>query len=69
MNTNSQNDEIRMTNAEGTTKGRMRNMWRFQFVVQASSLIRHSTFVLRHFTVRVHMSRRRFSEGEFVFNT
>lgn len=26
----------------------------FQFVILASSLIRHSTFVLRHFTVRVH---------------
>ncbi len=26
----------------------------FEFVILALSLIRHSTFVLRHFTIRVH---------------
>lgn len=31
--------------------------------------VRPSTFVLRHFTIRVHMSRRRFSEGGFAVNT
>jgi hypothetical protein len=50
-----------MTNAEQVAH--------FQFVILASSLIRHSTFVLRHFTVRVHMSRRSFSEGGLVVNT
>jgi hypothetical protein len=47
-----------MTNAE--------HVAHFQFVILASSLIRHSTFVLRHFTVRVHMSRHSFSGGGFV---
>ena len=50
---NSENDEIRMTNVEGMT--RMTNAeeaLHLHFVILASSLIRHSTFVLRHFTSR-----------------
>jgi hypothetical protein len=47
-----------MTNAE--------HVAHFQFVILASSLIRHSTFVLGHFRIRVHMSGRSFSEGGFV---
>ena len=60
-----------MTNAE--------HVAHFQFVILAlpgtpersegGSLIRHSTFMLRHFKIRVHMSRRRFSGGGFVVNT
>jgi hypothetical protein len=50
-----------MTNAE--------HVAHFEFILLASSLIRHSTFVLRHFTVRGHMSRRSFSEGGFLVNT
>jgi hypothetical protein len=38
----------------------------FQFAILASLLIRHSTFVLRHFTIRVHISRRSFSGGGFA---
>jgi aspartate racemase len=38
----------------------------FQFVILALLLIRHSTFVLRHFTIRGHPSRRCLGEGGFV---
>ena len=33
----------------------------FQFVILASSLIRYSAIVLRHFTLCVHLSRCSFS--------
>jgi hypothetical protein len=36
----------------------------FRFVILASSLIRHSTFVLRHLTIRVHMSRRSLDKAD-----
>src|SRR4030095_2362596 len=38
----------------------------FQFVILALLLIRHSTFVLRHFTIREHPSRRCLGEGGLV---
>jgi hypothetical protein len=47
-----------MTNAELVAE--------FQFVILASSLIRHSTFVLQHFTIRVHLACHSFGESEFV---
>jgi len=47
-----------MTNAEPLAQ--------FEFVILALSLIRHSTFVLRHFTIRIHSSRRSSSGGGFV---
>ena len=47
-----------MTNAEPLAQ--------FEFVILALSLIRHSTFVLRHFTIRSHSSRRSSSGGGFV---
>src|SRR5437667_2164363 len=34
--------------------------------LQRGESIRHSTFVLRHFTVRLHLSRRSLGEGGFV---
>jgi hypothetical protein len=55
---NSDDDEIRMTNANGMPKRRNPSASpHFQLLILASHLIRHSTFVLRHFTIRVHLAR------------
>jgi len=41
------NDEARMSKHEGMTKVKITRD--LSFVIQASSLVRHSSFVIRHF--------------------
>jgi hypothetical protein len=43
------NDEARMPKPEGMTKPEVQSAWADSFVIGASTLIRHSSFVIRHF--------------------
>jgi len=45
------NDEARMTKPEGMTKSEAQTAREDIFVIRASTFLRHSSFVIRHFYV------------------
>ena len=58
-----------MTNAEGNPNDEIRNgsaRLAQGFVIRASSLVRHSSFELRHLTLSFHISNRRESRDRLA---